>query len=286
MEFLIPELNPYDWKPIFTGTHSRNPTVTDVKFISATRLVAANRQAAKLYLIEKGDTGFKILYTLDTVFDGISYHTDLFDIVNNTIYATNYTNTACVYKIIDTTIVFQKTLKLHAENKYHGVQAHNNKVFFTPAIGISKIAIYTPETETLMHVLPERIGTNRIKDICFINNYQVILLLTTDTPCEYPKEYDGFIALYTFSSTGFKYHMKTVFKNTHLDSVIGKNNKFYATAHSSEKNGILLVCEIKDNIIQLLETKSVHGFPHGITIYDKTLAYTSYNTSGIHFLTI
>lgn len=70
MEFLIPELNPFDWKPIFTGAHSRNPTVTDVKWLSESRLVAANRQAAKLYLLEKTATGWSNIFTLDTVFNG------------------------------------------------------------------------------------------------------------------------------------------------------------------------------------------------------------------------
>jgi hypothetical protein len=286
MEFLIPELNPYDWKPIFTGAISRNPTVTDVKFISPTRLIAANRQAAKLYLIEKSDSGFKILYTLDTVFDGTPYHTDLFDIKNNIIYATTYTNTVCIYKIVDNVLEFKKAVKLHSTNKYHGVYVHNSNVFFTPAVGISTIAIYSIDSDIVKHILPERIGTNRIKDICFINNSHVILLLTTDTPCEYPKEYDAFIALYNFNTAGFKYIQKLTFKNTHLDSVIAKHNKVYVTAQSPTSSGILFVCEVKDNILRLLETKSVQGFPHGIDIYDKTLAYTSYITSGIHFITI
>ncbi len=285
MEFLIPELNPYDWKPIFTGTHSRNPTVTDVKFISATRLVAANRQAAKLYLIEKGDTGFKMLYTLDTVFDGAPYHTDLFDVYNNTIYATNFTNTACVYKVTDKEIVLENTVKLHTTNKYHGAQVHNNCVYFTCSQGISTIAKYNIETNVITHITPERIGQSHIKDICFINNY-AILLLNSDSPKEISSTYDGDVALYSVKGGTFKFSCKRSFKGVHFDSVTNKARKVYATAHSEKDLGIIYVFDVKDNLLQLLETKPVHGFPHGITIYDKTLAYTSYNTSGIHFLTI
>lgn len=285
MEFLIPELNPYDWKPIFTGTHSRNPTVTDVKFISATRLVAANRQAAKLYLIEKTTSGFHILHTLDTVFDGIPYHTDLFDVYNNTIYATNFTNTACVYKIIDDTIVFQKTLLLHKTNKYHGAQIHNNCVYFICSQGISTIAKYNIDTKLITNITPDRIGQSRIKDICFVNNC-AILLLNSDSPKEFSSTYDGEVALYSVKGDSFQLHVKRSFKGVHFDSVTKKANNIYCTAHSESEQGVIYVFEVKDNILRLLETKPVHGFPHGITIYDKTLAYTSYNTSGIHFLTI
>jgi hypothetical protein len=286
MEFLIPELNPYDWKPIFTGTHSRNPTVTDVKFISATRLVTANRQAAKLYLIEKTTSGFHILHTLDTVFDGAPYHTDLFDVYNNTIYATNFTNTACVYKIIDDTIVFQKALILHPTNRYHGVQVRGNTVFFTSASGISHITIYNPDTNGIKHILPEAIGTNKIKDICFINDTQVVLLLNTDTPCDSPKNYDAYIALYRFSYQNFKYIQKISLKNIQLDSAIYKNGHVYVTAHSPIEHGLLLKCSTKDSIVTVLEKQAVQNFPHGIDIHEKTLAYTSYTTSGIHFLTL
>jgi hypothetical protein len=285
MEFLIPELNPYDWKPIFSGPHSRNPTVTDVKFISENRLVAANRQAAKLYLIEKITSGFHILHTLDTIIDGIPYHTDLFDVINNTIYATNFTNTACVYKITESAIVFVKTLTLHATNKYHGAQVFNNCVYFTCSQGISTVAKYTIDTHQITHITPERIGQSRIKDICFVNNC-AILLLNSDGPKEFASTYDGEVALYSVKGDTFKFLVKRSFKGVHFDSVTNKSTKIYATAHSEKELGLIYVFDVKDNLLQLLETKPVYGFPHGIDIYGKTLAYTSYNTSGIHFLTI
>ena len=60
---------------------------------------------------------------------GVNNHSDLFDVSNNIIYATNNTPFVSIYKIIDSTIVFDKNLTLHSSNRYHGVQVHNGKVF-------------------------------------------------------------------------------------------------------------------------------------------------------------
>ena len=51
MELELKEPNKFEWKPLFTGSASRNTTVTDVKFISPTRIITANRQDAKIYLM-------------------------------------------------------------------------------------------------------------------------------------------------------------------------------------------------------------------------------------------
>jgi hypothetical protein len=286
MELLIPELNPFDWKPIFTGTQSRNPTVTGVKWLSESRLVTANRQAAKMYLLEETDTELSIIFTLDTVFNGVANHTDLFDISDNIIYATNNTPFVSIYKIIDNTIIFVKNLTLHSSNRYHGVQVHNNKVFFTPSMGTQHIAVYDLSTKAVTYVEPDRIGLLRIKDICFLNSSQVIFCLTTDTPSDHAKYYDGFVALYKWTGSQFKYLQKVSLKDNHLDSVVNKGNKVYVTAHSPKENGQIHVLEVKDNILTLCVSIKCHNFPHGIDIYKKTLAYTSYGTSGVHFLNI
>lgn len=153
-------------------------------------------------------------------------------------------------------------------------------------MGTQHIAVYDIATKTITHTAPERIGMLRIKDICFLNASQVILCLTTDTPSDGVKYYDALIALYKWNEGKFIYIQKVFLKNTQVDSVINKGNKVYVTAHSSSLHGLLHILEVKDNILTLCESKACQNFPHGIDIYKNTLAYTSYTTSGIHFLTI
>jgi hypothetical protein len=70
---------------------------------------------------------------------------------------------------------------------------------------------------------------------------------------------------------------------THFDAVCRDERSFYATG-ANLQHGYIFKGNVQNNIISKLCAYQVHDFPHGIDVIDNTIAYTSYSTSGIHFM--
>jgi hypothetical protein len=69
---------------------------------------------------------------------------------------------------------------------------------------------------------------------------------------------------------------------SHADSIAVQGNQFYVTVHSGFRGGFILRGSVVDGKLTDAQTMASKGFPHGITVNDTTLFYTSYETSGLY----
>jgi hypothetical protein len=284
MELELREPNKFDWKPLFTGSMSRNPTVTDVKFIGSTRIVTANRQDAKFYLIDISSEA--VLSTTDSVFDGKYYHPDLFDIHDNLIYCTNYEGYVTVFELKDDIIVAKEVITIDPELRIHGIHYYGDHVWLTVAQGKKFIIKLNPRTKEHKRYVLRGNGDNSIKDIYFFDSSHVVVLTTTNTADHKSVYYDGFICLYRFMDDTFHFMDAIRIRNCQFDSIIVHDGKYYATAHTETRSGLILYGSVSKSRLEPYKSKSVAGFPHGIDIVGSKLAYTSYSKSAVYIMDI
>jgi hypothetical protein len=172
MEYIFNEIIPANWKQgyFFFGDQKRIATVTDVKFISDTKVVVAHRAAAKLYLIEINNTTYKIIDSLLLKYNNIFFNPDLISIQNNRIYMTSYTNMSCIVDIVDDKFKFIKLFKINKYIHYHGCLIKNNLVYYGGVTNNTPLTIYDINTNKFVNIT-----TNYKKRIKSINIYIIMI---------------------------------------------------------------------------------------------------------------
>jgi hypothetical protein len=277
-------------KVIYQGTYSRMSTMTDVKWLSDTRLVAAHRYAGKVYLIDLSDKGYSIISTYNHTYKNKLYQTEAFEInkEKNIIYLIGYTEMLFILDILpNNSIICSKAIQLNTQRiPYHGIRLYDKHIFVTPSNknngheSIKKINI----NDYTITDIPSLGNTIRIKHIHFLPNGTVLLIINYKTATTLTMKNhisNGCLRLYTsdFNVILDSFEMPS----THLDGLTMDKNIFYITCRNLD-NGYILKGNIKDNKIITENNIPCEDFPHGIDICNNRIAYTSYTTSGIHII--
>lgn len=273
---------------MYQGTRWRYPSMTDVKFIDDNHIVAAHRYGCKVYIIRiEPDASFKIIDTITLSRNGKPYQTEAFALLNNTIYMLSFTNIMTLIDISsDYRLAQRASIALDRDNiPFHGIAIKMNIIYTTPSkksMGTEYILAYNTLNGQLSKVAT--LGDNiRVKGLCFLPNDLVVVIVnykTTTCMIEKGHTFNGSIRLYTFD---FKLLDSIEVPLTHFDCVVAKGYTFYATGADVEK-GYIYKGGVEEKKIVSLQTYQTHDFPHGIDIRNDTIAYTSYTTSGIHFI--
>ena len=290
MELIIEEPHNKFVLQIYLGKRFRYPSVTDVVFVSSDRIVVAHRYACKLYYIQFSDPCYshhRIVDELVLHVNGKQHQTEMMDISGNTIYLISYSEYLTIIDIVADTLCVRKTVLLNqTQSPYHGIQVYMNYVYITPsnkAAGDDRIIVWNTEHDNIAHKLTSPdIGPNiRIKDIAFLSDTRIILLgnyKTINAMTNKGHTFNGFIGLYTHE---FRELDIVPYSTTHFDSVTSKDGVFYATGSDLE-GGYIYVGSTVDDKLSAIVKHPVQDFPHGITVYNDKLAYTSYATSAVY----
>jgi hypothetical protein len=276
---------------IYQGSsHSRITSMTDVKWMSETRIIAAHRYAGKLYIIDISGGRYKIITTYTHTYKNKLYTTEMFDIdkERKKIYLICFTEMFFIFDILPTdTIVCVKSVQLNTANiPYHGIRLHMNHLFITPSYknyGIEAIKKYNIHNNCITDInLPDK--NIRIKHISILPDNTILLLICykTDTVMSMLTHYSsGCIRLY---SPDFRTILDTYdLPSIHLDSIVSQDYVFYATCRDLTRGFLLKGCICNQKIME--ETRfACEDFPHGIDIFGSKIAYTSYTTSGVHII--
>lgn len=287
MEIIITEpLNKFSSK-IYQGERWRYPTMTDVKFINDTYLVAAHRYGCKIYVIHLQSNTFTIVHTLIMNYKGKPYQTESFVIVNNTIYMISFSNVMTIIDILpDYTLEQRCSIQLcNSFIPYHGISFHKNLVITTPSkrtIGTEYIMSYDITTREIKKIVS--LGDNiRVKAITFVPNDLVVVVVnykTETSMIEKGHMFNGSIRLYT---SDYVLVSNVEIPLTHFDAVISRDNIFYATGADLNGGYIFKGVVCNGQLVDITKHQT-EDFPHGIDIQNNKIAYTSYKTSGIHFI--
>jgi len=279
MEYIFNEIIPTYWKQGYLsfGDQKRIATVTDVRFVSDDILLVAHRACAKLYLIKIHDSTYTILDTLLLKINDTYYHPDSICVHKNRIYMTAYTNTSCIVDIIDTRLQLVTVIQIHTYIQYHGCCATDNVIYYggvKDKDNNTPYTVYNTNTKTFTHM---KMNYNRrIKSISVWNDN--ILLGLDDLHTK--KVYDSYIMYYTLDTNILldSIHIK----NSQIDGSVIYKNYFFITLHSGiDKCGYIYIGTIHHTNITFVKKVRCNDFPHGIDVYNNTLAYTSYANSSI-----
>ncbi len=279
-------------QPIYLGNISRFPSVTDIKFLNKNLIVVAHRFACKLYLMEINYE--KNTYTIIDTFitkDVNGYHCcESFEIKNNKLYLIFFSNVLWIFDIFHNKFILHKKLFLKNNNTYHGIKIYNDFLYLTPSNmlinnsfqdNILKINIHSHSIEMLP--LGNIENNYRIKDIAFINDNYIILIILykTNIALKIKNQFiHGMIALFSYPT--LQLLDKIDYKQIHFDRIIYRNNYFYITGQN-ETSGIIYKGCVDINNQKILNIKEINvfDFPHGLDIYDGLFAYTSYGNESL-----
>lgn len=277
--------------PLYQDNRTRYPNLTDVIFIDETHLVVAHRYACKLYYIEIiCNNKYNIIDTYILKLEGKPHQTEMMEYNNGIIYLIAFSEYMFRLCIKNNKITLLETIKL-CKNKvsYHGIQYYNNSIYITPSLynepEDGKIIKYDIKTKKINSIAIKDLSNIRYKDITFLSDDYIVLI------CNYKKKttmfdknhfFDGFIGIFT---KNFKLIDKIDLPHMHFDSVTSKDGIFYATAAGLEGD-FIYIGNCVNNKINIIKKLPVEAFPHGITIHNDKLAYTSYGTSSLYILDI
>lgn len=290
MDIVIQEpLNEYAMK-LYQGSRWRYATMTDVKFFRDNYIIAAHRYGCKIYVIRLHDNSSYTIHHSDTlIYNDKPYQTEAFVIINNTIYMLSFSNIMTLIDILpDFTLRQRSHVELVTNNvPYHGIAKKGHMVYITPSkqtIGTEHILTYN----TVNGILSKHTSLGediRVKALAFLPNNMLVVVVNykeTTTMTTKGHTFNGSIRLYSDNYTLLD---SKHIASTHFDGIVSHANKFYATGADLDC-GYIYEGVILANKIGSLNKFQVKDFPHGIDIKNGTVVYTSYATSGIHFLNI
>jgi hypothetical protein len=268
------------------GKKKRIATVSDIKFFTDTKLIIAHRAAAKLYLAEYSiDNKLNVLSTLELNFNNYFFHPDLFDIYDNKIYLTDYTNIICIVEIKNDALFYVKSIVLHEYVKYHGIYCNKEIVFVGGVRNKDKntiLTVYNSSNDEIKHI-----KTNLDRRIKSISSYgKDKLILCVDFFADYKNNLvDSSIMLYSLENDKLLLLDFLNLNNYQLDGMAFNNNHFFVTANSiDDECSYIIVGNVdKQKKLNLIKKVHCHDFPHGIDIRNNLLAYTSYAKSSVTF---
>lgn len=268
--------------------------MTDVKFIDKDTIVAAHRYGCKVYLISIRVDGYQILDSMTLMHNSVPYQTESFIILNNVIYLISFTNIMFIIDILSSNHLKQRSsLKLSCDKSvsFHGIAARGDFIYVTPSKktnGREHIVTYNSRNGQLSKVacLGDSI---RVKGLAFLPNNLIVVIINykaKTSMVEKGHTFDGAVRLYTLD---FALLDSIEVPLTHFDAIVTTGHTFYATG-ADLHGGYIYKGIVNTSIKKIVYVCGypVHDFPHGIDIIDvldcTTIAYTSYTTSGIHFI--
>jgi hypothetical protein len=290
MDIIIQEpLNHFAMK-LYQGSRWRYPSMTDVKFLDNQYIIVAHRFSGKIYVIHIDEVkqSFTIIDNIQLKHNNKPYQTESFIVLNNTIYMLSYSNIMTFIDILPNYHLQQRQSFLKLVNQdipFHGITKKDHLIYVTPSrkhTGTEYILSYNTLNNQLSNVAT--LGDNiRVKSLAFLSNGLIVVLVNfkeNSSMIETSHFFNGEIRLYSEEFVLLDY---VDVPYTHFDCICSDQCNFYGTG-ANLQNGYIFIGKVNGNTIETLYAYQVNDFPHGIDILDNKIAYTSYSTSGIHFL--
>ena len=273
------------------GSAGRYDTISDCEFLDDSHIVCADRQMARLYLLEFSlETGaHSILDSVECVFEGRSFNFELLYIFENIVYSISYDNTLFSCNIVNNKFVNMKIVTVSKGEAYHGIcGADKDSVYVTNMLRptITKYNVKTMETSSIACD-----GGTRMKDAVVIDDRCLLALSSDSGPIKgtlqgdgkvrpYHTPFDSHLLIYERSSRLARRH---VLEKTQIDGCVYSNGFLFVTCTDTMGGGFLLRCRIDSdyNFKDIVHIPCA-GFPHGVAVRGGLFAYTSYSESALY----
>lgn len=285
MEIVIPEQGHPLGLKWFRGM-SRYDTMTDSHFLDESTVICANREAGKFYIVDFSlqPSYAKVVFSIDTVFDGVFKYVDLFTICDNYLYFVSLDNTIGIYKIENKTLIKQELITVPAKYYFHSITFHPTKeniVYLGSALFNPCLVVYNLQSRTVLeHIVLKNLESYLIKDVKFVNEELIAVSGTGGliSPTNKQHSYNSKLGLY--NSETFEYIDSFPLPTTHTDGIcVDENNIVYLVAQSDSPTNILRF-KIENSKLKQILGFQVPQFPHGINIkYGKFTCSSLKNSS-------
>ena len=282
------------WKQgeFFFGDQSRIATMTDVQFINKDTLVACHRAAAEVYLIKIINNTFQIIDSI--VLDKephkygwgrAAFHPDLMSYHEGIIYLSEYGPNYCIVEVSNDKLVYVGVYKGNNVNlSYHGILANDNGIYLggcNPAI-----STYIKNNKYYNLLTSKSFTKERVK---MISSYNDLLIMGFDTEVGGGAKGtigDTIIRILKHDKNNLQIIDESILiKNAHPDGAVVYKDYYLFTRHCSIKRcGIISICKIYNNKLELVKEIECENFPHGIDVNENRIVYTSYAKSAIFMI--
>jgi hypothetical protein len=274
------------------GDSGRYDTMSACDFFSDNLIVCADRQSAVLYLIKfdyEADT-YEILDTAEGIVGSRHVNFELFCIQSNNIYAVSYTSELFSCEISGNKFHSMKLTPINSTDAYHGVTIAGTDSLYLTNMFKNTIVNYNIKTG-FKRTIPCINGV-RMKDVAIIDTTYFLALSSDKGPITGVFDTTGKLimrgnyydshALIVNRTTGncLRFH---TFNKQQIDGCSIYKNYAFITCTRSDGTGYLWRAKITNdyNFIEICEIPCA-GFPHGISIRNDILAYTSYTDSALY----
>jgi hypothetical protein len=257
----------------------RIATVTDVKFLRDDLLIAAHREAAKLYLIKLMDDGYKIIHqkTLRTHllprFDRF-FHPDLLVLRGNMIYMSEYSSRYAVYCIHNNKFSLRETFQIN-KNKYHGCHVDGDFLFLGSVKG-GMIDVVNTNTKVISQlkiapsIKPLDDRQTRIKTVGREGDYFILgmdRIKGERTKGMDNEGGDSWVGLFEQNGQTLNCISLINFENTQLDGYVRHQGNHFFTIHDGNlRSGTIQVLKVENSELRLVHATKCKSFPHGLDI--------------------
>lgn len=278
----------------YVGNRPRLASVTAVKFISETLLVASHTVGQTLFLIEFNwfTNQYRVLQMIETQAHGIRCSTDLLDYNGKDLVLSSNCEqmNASLYRLVNRRFTYLETVEIPGVKKgfCHGakfVSWHPDWVCLATTTGDRNIAIIEPQSQKLIYYWND--GDWKPKDICFPRPRQVAIMYSMVPPRkELNAAHDPYISKIQLIEIDpdFKSHnilSETYLTGSHLDGCHFIRNQLYLP---SQMKDLVHVFKLKGH--QFYHFYDIKGFnlPHGVDVDkgNKLIAVANFGDHSIY----
>ena len=274
------------------GNAGRYDTLSDCDFLNDNIIVCGDRQMAKLYLIEfdyEKDT-YNVLDSIDAVVNSKPIHSELIHILGNKVYSISYTSELFSCEIIENKFHSLNLININPGDAYHGLISDGNESLYLTNMIKNTILHYNLRNGS-KKIIQCSCGV-RMKDAAIIDNKYMLVISSDKGPINgtFTKDgkvspqgnfYDSHILIMDrINGTCLR---RYTLEKTQIDGCFFYKNYAFVTCTRYDGTGYLWRAFLTSdyNFIEIHEINCA-GFPHGISIHNDILAYTSYSDSALY----
>lgn len=275
---------------------TRNSGLTSVCFVDDDRVLCADFNEKRVYLVSISDGNLQFIDTHPTLIDdGTAVETDLMDLQGDRFVVSNfYQGSVSMYRLAGDKISFEGELKLNDYKGLHGVRfipGHQNLVWLTYCGANNKChQIIDLDTRTVIH----HIDTDQqCQDVAFVGGHAVVFA-RTDHIKGGTKKARIFSRKWWMFATAYVYRMPPDLRTApptlvsrwkgkgHIDACKAHNGEIYAANQYLDRVDVFTLSA--DGKLSLSKTIDGLGMPHGLDLRDNRLAVTNYEDQTLRIM--
>lgn len=287
MEIILREKNKYNRRTGWFRNQARNDTITDVQFLSENTLVTANREDAKMYIVEfsLNPTYMKVLDTLDLIYDNNPRYIDLFTVHKDKVYFVSLDNTICTVNIVNNKLIKDKILYLPKGCEFHGVSVdptNDDILYLSGGMEDRKLTMYSLSQNKILkrEYLPGMMRAQRIKQCRFLQGKYLVLTSTLMGVQQHIKDYTYPGHLGVFNISDWTCVDELCLGYAQLDSLCVDDDVIYIT-YQDDKQGKIITFTLENEKLKRGKEYIVKGYPHGVDVNYGMVAAACLQSSSI-----